>query len=119
MNAEAVAEVDHGAVARRGVTVAAVVGARHMHAGLMQRAERRPARPLLPGPVAPADAFADGAAGAGEVETAAAVGQRKAEAAAIGVRRAHVRLPAVFVLDDEMMQDDTAADGFAVVPARF
>src|SRR6266508_2867480 len=115
VNAEAVAKVDHGSVARRWVAVAAVVGARHMHAGLMQRAKRRAAGPLLPGPITPADAFADGTAGASEVETAAAVGHRKAEAAPLRVRRAHVRLSAVFVLDDEMMQHDAAADGFAVV----
>ena len=119
MDAEAVAEEDQGAVAGGAVAVAAVVGARHVHAGLMQRLQRWPAGPLLPGPVAPADAFADGAAGAGEVETAASVGYRKAEAAPVRVRIAQVHLPAVAVLDDEMMQHDAAADRGAVVLARF
>src|SRR5262249_33129506 len=82
MNAEAIAKVERGAVAGGGAAFAAVIGAHHVDTGLMQPPQGWPARQFLPRPIAPANALANGAAGAGEIEAAVAVGHRKAEAAA-------------------------------------
>src|SRR5262249_58179191 len=76
MNAEAIAPRDDRARARGGFAFAAVIGARHMDAGLVQRLQRASGL-LLPRPIAPANAFADGAAGAGEFEFAAPIRHRK------------------------------------------
>src|SRR5262249_28044701 len=87
-DAKIVVKVDAHAVTRGRAAIAAVVGAGHVQARLVQRREPRPARSLLPRTTAPANAFADRAAGAGKVETAVAVGHRKAEATAVRVGRA-------------------------------
>ena len=63
----------------------------------------------------PANAFADRTAGAGEVKAAMPVRHRKAEAVAVRVGRAHVDLPASFVLNEEMMEEDAPADRVTIL----
>src|SRR6516164_3216677 len=105
VEAEAVAPVDRYALARGRAAVAAVIGPCHVDAGLVQRCERRPAGLLLPRPIAPANTFADRAAGAGNLKATMSVGHWKAEAAALRVGLAHIDLPAGFVLDEKIMQE--------------
>ena len=60
-------QIDRHAVAGPAMAVAAIVGADHPHAGLVE-GPRGCVRGRRPGPVAEAQAFADGAAGAGDGE---------------------------------------------------
>jgi hypothetical protein len=114
-DAEAVAEIDQRSVAGVGPAIAAVVGARHVGAGLVERAQRRSTRLLLPRPIAPTDALADRPAGTCEIEAAASVRHREAEAPALRVRRTQVGPLAGVIGDDEMVQHDTPADGVRIV----
>jgi hypothetical protein len=114
LDAEAVIQIDHGAVAGRWLSIAAIVRPRHARTGLMQRVQRRSAGPLLPKSIAPADAFRDHAANAGKIEAAPAIGDRKAKPAARRIGSAKLDRRGVLFLHDEMMQDDPSAFGIVV-----
>ena len=68
LDADAVEEVDRGAVAVMAYTVAAVVGADQTHPGLIIRRQRAAVGRLAPRLVAKADTFALGATGTGDQE---------------------------------------------------
>ena len=114
-NAEAVIDVDRDSVPCHGLAVAAVIGAHHADASLMQGLKRRSAEAVLPEAIAPADAFPDGAAGAGEFKAAAPVRYWEAEASTFRVRLAQIYRNAIFVPDDEVMQHDATADRVSIL----
>src|SRR5215475_9484829 len=70
LNLPRVVDVDEHAVTRGGVPVAAVVGAHHAYAGVVEDTHRPAVGARLPGAIPKADALGLGAAGAGELEDA-------------------------------------------------